>query len=589
MTTIVEQIALDNALVAPENQCFIGKCNMRIKPGMKPKEPTYQVFWATVNKHNASYQFKIDNKRFSVNVKVLREILNICLKIPGKEFDEPPSKEEALSFIRELSHTGEIKYINNIDNKDSNNQDKMYYPRFMKAIIHHFYTKDKSISIRNSTFMHTARDDSLLGTMIFLSKHEDTQVYGALLPKVMTNQAMLDSVSYKTYYAIATGAEPPKSKKSQKKSDSAISSKETPSKKKPAKGKKDVPSTKKPATKPKPTKKKAPIKADRGKGLNVLLEVALSEAAQLKEATKRSKKDFHISQASGSGDGTNFEPGVLDEKQRKLTGTDEGTEEDDDDEDDFDDESNDGDNDDYDDDNDDERTERKDYDEEKENKEKEDDAEELYRDINVNLRKRDVEMTNADQGRADQHNVSQESGFEQVEEDAHVTLTVVHDTQKTEGLMKSASVSFDFTISDFATHVIEQNVIESLEAAVLAKSSSQPKSTYKVAASILEFKLTKILMNKMEERKSYLRVDYKRELYDTMVKSYNIDKDLFQSYGDVFMLKINQDEKDKDQDPLAGSDRGTKRRKSSKKAESSKDPKSKESKSLSSSKGTYRS
>ncbi|GKF94601.1 hypothetical protein Tco_0284301, partial [Tanacetum coccineum] len=91
----------------------------------------------------------------------------------------------------------------------------------------------------------------------------------------MTNQAILDSEAYKTYYAIASGAEPPKLRKGQKKSDSAISSKESPSKKKPAKVKKDT------ATKPKP--KKTPVKADQGKGLNVLSEVALSEAAQLNE------------------------------------------------------------------------------------------------------------------------------------------------------------------------------------------------------------------------------------------------------------------------------------------------------------------
>ncbi|GKF83609.1 hypothetical protein Tco_0248507, partial [Tanacetum coccineum] len=52
---------------------------------------------------------------------------------------------------------------------------------------------------------------------------------------------------------------------------------------------------------------------------------ALSEAAQLKEATKRSKKDFYISQASGSGDGTDFESGVPDEQHRKTSSTDEGT------------------------------------------------------------------------------------------------------------------------------------------------------------------------------------------------------------------------------------------------------------------------
>ncbi|GKC85744.1 hypothetical protein Tco_1141461 [Tanacetum coccineum] len=141
MTTKPQQSALDNALVAPQNQRVIGKCNMRINPGMKPKEPTYQVlldtlalttcyhaflitaevpviymhqFWATVNKHNASYQFKIDNKRFSMNVEVFREILNICPRILGQDFVEPPSKEEALSFIRELGHSGEIKYITDV-------------------------------------------------------------------------------------------------------------------------------------------------------------------------------------------------------------------------------------------------------------------------------------------------------------------------------------------------------------------------------------------------------------------------------------------------------------------------------------------
>ncbi|GKF50756.1 hypothetical protein Tco_0147223 [Tanacetum coccineum] len=162
----------------------------------------------------------------------------------------------------------------------------MFYPRFTKIIIHHFLKKDKSISMRNRMFMHTARDDSLLGTMRFVSRHEDAQTYGAILPKAMTNQAMLDSVAYKTYYEITSRAEPLKSKKPKTKSDSAISSEETPSKKKPTKTKKDIPSKKKPASKPKPTKKKAPVKADKGKGLNVLSEVALSEAAQLKEATK---------------------------------------------------------------------------------------------------------------------------------------------------------------------------------------------------------------------------------------------------------------------------------------------------------------
>ncbi|GKB49001.1 hypothetical protein Tco_0899754 [Tanacetum coccineum] len=49
-----------------------------------------------------------------MNVEVFREILNIYLKIPGQEFDEPPSKEQTLSFIQELCHSREIKYITNV-------------------------------------------------------------------------------------------------------------------------------------------------------------------------------------------------------------------------------------------------------------------------------------------------------------------------------------------------------------------------------------------------------------------------------------------------------------------------------------------
>ncbi|GJS76453.1 hypothetical protein Tco_0726334 [Tanacetum coccineum] len=85
--------------------------------------------------------------------------------------------------------------------------------------------------MRNIMFMHTARDDSLLGTMRFVSRHVDTQVYGAILPEAMTNRALLDSVAYMTYYAITLGAEPLKSRKRQKKSDLAIGSEESPSKK----------------------------------------------------------------------------------------------------------------------------------------------------------------------------------------------------------------------------------------------------------------------------------------------------------------------------------------------------------------------
>nr|GEV46930.1 hypothetical protein [Tanacetum cinerariifolium] len=99
-------------------------------------------------------------------------------------------------------------------------------------------------------------------------------------------------------------------------------------------------------------------------------------------------------------------------------------------------------------------------------------------------------------------------------------------------------------------------------------------SLYKAAASLSMFKLTRILIDKMEKNKSFDIADYKRELYDALVKSYNTDKDIFESYGEAFSLKRSRYDKDKDQDPFAGSDQGTKRRKSSKDVKSSRDSRS---------------
>ncbi|GJV31480.1 hypothetical protein Tco_1391880, partial [Tanacetum coccineum] len=478
----------------------------------------------------------------------------------------------------------------------------------------------------------------------------------------------------------------------------------------------------------------------------------ISEAAQLKEATKRSQKDFNISQASGSGDGTDFESGVPNEQQRKTSGTDEetgtksGVPDDDDNVNDDDSENEDDDG------NDAHDSERTDSDDDDENPSfilkdygEEEHDEESFGAEHEKERKGDEEMTNADQ------NVSQEKSYKQVIEGAHVTLTSL---QKTKSSKQSSSVSSDFaskflildnvppvvdevasmmnvknrqeksstqapslftvpktaipktstahattippTISmitplpqltkpspapttvptttsisalpDFffpvwikkrvyvletelsqlkADHsaqllksvksqlptmvddllstriryatrtalqsytkefekkaqkerklyidVVEKSVKdiikdestinESLENVILAKSSSYPKSTYEAAESLTEFELKKILLDKMESSESYKKAPEHKELYEVLVKSYNLDKDLFSSYGNVYSLKRDRDDKDKDEDPSAGSDRGWKKQKTTKDAEPLKGLKSKESK-TSSSKGT---
>ncbi|GKF55203.1 hypothetical protein Tco_0165543, partial [Tanacetum coccineum] len=127
----------------------------------------------------------------------------------------------------------------------------------------------------------------------------------------------------------------------------------------------------------------------------------------------------------------------------------------------------------------------------------------------------------------------------------------------------------------------EKNVTESVEAAVLTWSLSQPTFTYEASASLSEFELTKTMIVTIEKNRSYDEANYKKKLYDALAESYNIDKDLFDSYGEVFSLKRSQDDSDKDRDPSVGSDQGNKRRKSSKDVESSRDSRSKEKKSSS--------
>ncbi|GJT98975.1 hypothetical protein Tco_1094493 [Tanacetum coccineum] len=368
-TTRAHQQALDDELVAPADRLKIGKSNLRLSSTLKSKEPTIQVvldalkltpfynafeisadvpeiymqeFWVTVTRHHSSLRFKLDGKSHTVNVDNFRDMLKICPKLPGQKFEEPPLEEDILSFIRDLGHTGEIKFLSDVnvnhmhqpwrsfaaiinkclsgkttaleslrlsraqilwgmyhnkqvdyvyllwedlvfqvENKNSKKNNDMYYPRFTKVIVDYFMAKDQAILRRNKIFWHYARDDFMFTTIRVISKHKNTQDYAS------------------------------KSKATKKKTNSESSPKTKPSQA--SKGKRIKTSTKgdKPAT-------------TKSKGLIVLSEVALSEAEQMKLATKRSMKEFHISHASGSGDGVDLQSKVPDKQQQTLSGTNEG-------------------------------------------------------------------------------------------------------------------------------------------------------------------------------------------------------------------------------------------------------------------------
>ncbi|GKE31532.1 hypothetical protein Tco_1450854 [Tanacetum coccineum] len=145
--------------------------------------------------------------------------------------------------------------------------------------------------------------------------HEDTQLYGAILPKELTNKDIQNSESYKEYYAIASGEVPPKTKASvhKKKANSETTPKE------------------KPPTDPKDKRVKQTGKmTSSGKqkqsttGLETLSETALTETEQLKIAIKRSRIQTHSSQASGSGNGVDILSKVPNEQVHEKKGKDEG-------------------------------------------------------------------------------------------------------------------------------------------------------------------------------------------------------------------------------------------------------------------------
>nr|GFA32164.1 hypothetical protein [Tanacetum cinerariifolium] len=158
---------------------------------------------------------------------------------------------------------------------------------------------------RNRIHWHYVRDDALFSTIKVVSRHQATQQYGAILPIELTTAAIRNSKAYQEYYACALGEATPKPKASaiKKKGDSASF-------------------TTTPTPTPTTTTKSAPRLSVSAKGKQPLrattpvepTDFQRTEAAQLKIALRRSRQETHISQQSGSGtgEGTGSKPGVLD-------------------------------------------------------------------------------------------------------------------------------------------------------------------------------------------------------------------------------------------------------------------------------------
>nr|GEW70621.1 reverse transcriptase domain-containing protein [Tanacetum cinerariifolium] len=518
-------------------------------------------------------------------------MLHICLRVHGQSFAEPPFKEEILAFIRFLGHSAAIRTLTNV------NINKLYQPwRSFAAIINKYLTRKSS----GYDSLRLSQAQILWG--LYHKRNIDyayllwEDFFNVVLPIELTNDEIRNSNAYKEYYEIATRAAPPKPKASARRTRSSSNTSITPS------------TT---AASPRLTtsaKGKQTAKASKAKSLSALSEVAMTEAQQLKLVTKRSMQQMHISQASDSGvdDGTGSIPGVpdapTDESEEELSWNstndkgvdDEGKDGDDNEKDEGDDgEERDGDDDDEDDDgdegnddDDDQEVERDDdKDDEKEgNGDKdlglniggegghieEEEEDELYRDVNIN-QGRGLQMT-------------------QEVEDSHVTLTPVNPEVSSilgivnqyvdQRINKAVKVVVQIQSDHLRDEAHRENdeflrtaMNEQLEAEVLTRSSHSSRTSYAVDADLSEIELKKILIKKMEGNKSIQLSDEQRNLYKALVEAYESDKIILDTYGETVTLKRRRDDDaDKDEEPSARLDQGSKRRREGKEPESASAP-----------------
>nr|GEZ86093.1 hypothetical protein [Tanacetum cinerariifolium] len=127
---------------------------------------------------------------------------------------------------------------------------------------------------------------------------------------------------------------------------------------------------------------------------------------------------------------------------------------------------------------------------------------------------------------------------------------------------------------------IKQTMNEKLEAIVLTRSSNSSKTSYVVAADLSEMELKNILIEKIEGSKSIHRSNEQRNIYKALVEACESNKIILDTYEDTVTLKRRRDDDaNKYEEPSARSDRGSKRRREGKEADSVSAPKEKATKS----------
>nr|GEV62681.1 hypothetical protein [Tanacetum cinerariifolium] len=456
-----------------------------------------QEFWATTTVHHHSICFKMNNKKRIVNLEFFREMLHTCLRFPNQTFDELLFEEEILAFLRYLGHSGEIRKITDV------NINKLHQPwRSFAAVI------NKCLSGKYFVYQVEHKDAKKSNEMYYPSlKTSNTQHFNAILPIELTNEDIKNSAAYKEYYAVASGAAPPKTKANVKKTQSSSNTIITP----------PIAAGTRLSTL---AKGKQHAKSSKAKGLSVLSKKSSDEDDDEVDDRSDDKEDEddqddddqddNDDDQDTDNDGDEFvhpklsiheEEAKDEESFDPIVQTPENS--DDDGNDDASLGMNVGD---------------------KEGQDAEDNDEELYRDTNINLEGQDVQMTDV--------HTTQEF------EDTHVTLTPVNP----DGQQQSSSV-----LSQFVTSMLNLSLVQAL----ILFSSQLPRFRDEAQAKNEEF------LNKLDD-------NIQKIIKEQVKEQVKIIPD---TYGDTVTLKRRRYDADKNEEPFAGSDRGSKEKEKSQSAD----------------------
>nr|GFC36832.1 hypothetical protein [Tanacetum cinerariifolium] len=153
----------------------------------------------------------MDTRKNIVDLEAFREMLHISPRVLGQSFAELPFEEEILEFLWFLGHSTQIKTLTDV------NVNKLFQPwRSFAAVI------NKCLTGKSSGF------DSLRDDILFSTRHQNTQQYGAILPIELTIEDIRNTKAYKEYYPCATEEAAPKPKASARRKRGGSASSTTP-------------------------------------------------------------------------------------------------------------------------------------------------------------------------------------------------------------------------------------------------------------------------------------------------------------------------------------------------------------------------